>query len=269
MRKYSSKTLKAYLFYNRNLIDFCSKASGFIDENDIKNYLLNLAKDRNSSASTLNTAINALKYYYSTMLNRNFFDDIKRPHNDKKLPVILSENEVERICSMVTNPKHKLIFMLIYSAGLRVSEVVKLRIENIDSERMMVYIQKAKGRKDRYTLLSEKVLKSLQNYFREYNPKNWIFHGARKDRHISTRTVQAIFENTKIKSGITKKASPHSLRHSFATHLLESGISLRYIQELLGHKNSKTTEIYTHVSKKHLGKIRNPLDNLNIDDKDD
>jgi len=153
--------------------------------------------------------------------------------------------------------------MLIYSAGLRVSEVVKLRPEDIDSDRKLIFIKGDKGRKDRYSILSDVVLDTLRQYYKEYRPNKWLFEGEIKEKHITIRTVQRIFESARHKSNIKKDVGIHSLRHSFATHLLESGVDLRYIQELLGHKSSKTTEIYTHVSNKFLGSITSPLDNLN------
>ena len=155
------------------------------------------------------------------------------------------------------NLKHRLILMLIYSAGLRVGEVVKV---SVDVERGMIRIRGGKGRKDRYTIFSEAALNTFKEYVEKYKPGKWLFPGQRKDKHISTRTVQAIFEKARDKAGIKKDATVHSLRHSFATHLLESGVDLRYIQELPGHKSSKTTEIYTHVSTKELSKIKSPFD---------
>ncbi|CAD7770458.1 Tyrosine recombinase XerA [Candidatus Methanoperedenaceae archaeon GB50] len=195
---------------------------------------------------------------------------IGRPKKDKKLLVVLSQEEVLRILSSVTNLKHRLILMLIYSAGLRVGEVVKLRVEDIDVERGMIRIRGGKGRKDRYTLLSEVVLNTFKEYVDRYKPEKWLFPGQRKDRHITPRTLQKLFDNTRRKAGIRKEATVHSLRHSFATHPLESGVDLRYIQELPGHKSSKTTEIYTHVAMKDLNlrKIRSPLDMLVKGEKD-
>lgn len=162
------------------------------------------------------------------------------------------------------NIKHKAILMIAYSSGLRVSEVVKLKAEDIDSKRMLIHIKGAKGRKDRYTLLSETVLETLRAYWRKYRPQKWLFEGAREGRYLSTRTADKIFVNACEKAGIKKEVSFHTLRHSFATHLLEGGTDLRYIQELLGHTHSKTTEIYTHVSTKSLGKIVSPIDTLNL-----
>ncbi len=197
------------------------------------------------------------------MLKKRFVYEIKRPRKDKKLPVVLSQEEVVKVLSALSNIKHRAILMLIYSAGLRVSEVVKLRPEDIDSKRRLVFINGAKGRKDRHTLLSEAALKTLRDYWRKEKPSSkWLFPEGKSDKYLHPRSVQKIFANACKRAGITKKVSVHSLRHSFATHLLESGVDLRYIQEILGHKSSKTTEIYTHVSTKNLLFIRNPLDEI-------
>ena len=259
-RKYSQKTLKSYMYYNKEFLDFTGKRPEKIRNEDVKNYLLYLVEEKDASASTLNIAINALKFYYGKILKKDFIYRVKRPKKDKRLPVVLSRDEVSRIFSVVENPKHRLILMLTYSSGLRVSEVVKLKPGDIDMERKLIHIQGGKGRKDRYTILADVVIKELKNYMETYKPEKWLFYGRDKDSHISTRTVQKIFDNAAKKAGIKKDATVHSLRHSFATHLLESGVDLRYIQELLGHKSSKTTEIYTHVSNRDLRKIRSPLD---------
>jgi len=263
-RKYSYRTVKGYLYYNRDFLSFIRKEPSGINDSDIKDYLLHLAEERQSATSTLNQAINALKFYYGTMLKKKFVYEVKRPRKDKKLPVVLSKEEVAKILSSVDNLKHKAILMLVYSAGLRVGEVVKLKPEDIDSKRMLIRIKGAKGRKDRYTLLSEMALEILRKYWRDYKPDKWLFEGAKKERYISTRTVQHILEHACRQAGIRKDISVHTLRHSFATHLLEGGTDLRYIQELLGHAHSKTTEIYTHVSTKSLSKIQSPLDSLSI-----
>ncbi len=197
------------------------------------------------------------------MLKRKFIYEVKRPRKDKKFPVVLSkEEEVANILSSVDNIKHKAILMLIYSAGLRVGEVIKLKTEDIDSQRMLIHVKGAKGRKDRYSLLSESALKTLRKYWKQHKPVKWLFHGPNKEKYITIRTAQRIFEMACKRGGIKKEVTIHSLRHSFATHLLESGVDLRYIQEILGHKSSKTTEIYTHVTNTNLAKIRNPLDQI-------
>ena len=263
-RKYSYKTVKGYLYYNKDFLNFIGKTLSDINDSDIKDYLLYLAEEKQSATSTLNQAINALKFYYGTILKKKFLYEIRRPRKDKKLPVVLSKEEVAKILSSIENIKHKAILMIAYSSGLRVSEVVKLKPEDIDSKRMLIHIKGSKGRKDRYTLLSETVLETLRVYWRKYRPQKWLFEGAREGRYLSTRTADKIFVNACEKAGIKKEVSFHTLRHSFATHLLEGGTDLRYIQELLGHTHSKTTEIYTHVSTKSLGKIVSPIDTLNL-----
>jgi len=188
-----------------------------------------------------------------------------RWHPDEKYWSFPNTNGIfTKILSSVDNIKHKAILMLIYSAGLRVGEVVKLKPEDIDSKRMLIHIKGSKGRKDRYTILSETALEILREYWREYKPRKWLFEGARPGRYLSIRTVEKILEHACEKANIRKDVSVHTLRHSFATHLLEGGTDLRYIQELLGHKDSKTTEIYTHVSIKSIGKIKSPLDTLGL-----
>jgi len=267
-RKYSYKTVKAYTYYNIDFLNFTGKKTTDINDNDIKDYLLHLAEEKQFATSTLNQAINALKFYYGTMLKRKFVYEVKRPRRDKKLPVILSPEEVAKILSSVENIKHKAILMLTYSAGLRVGEVVNLRPTDIDGKRMLIHVKGAKGRKDRYSILSVKALSVLREYWQRFKPETWLFEGARAGRYISIRTVQKILERACQAVGIKKKITVHSLRHSFATHLLEGGTDLRYIQELLGHVHSKTTEIYTHVSTKSLGKIRSPLDSLALNEKE-
>jgi site-specific recombinase XerD len=198
------------------------------------------------------------------MLKKKFIYEVRRPTKDKKLPTILNKEEITRIIQAMKNIKHKAILMTIYSGGLRVSEAARLMPEDLDRQRMLIHIHGSKGRKDRYTKLSEKALKVLDEYMARYRPGKWIFEGAKAGRHLSRRTIEKIFDQACEKAEIQKDVSVHDLRHSFATHLLEGGVDLRYIQELLGHASSKTTEIYTHVSTKNLSKIISPLDNLDI-----
>jgi integrase/recombinase XerD len=230
-RKYSPKTTKAYLCYNEDFLKFVNRSPLEVTNKDVKDYLVFLVEQKESSASTLNIAISAMKFYYGGILKRRFAYEIIRPKKDRKLPVVLSQEEVSKILSSVSNIKHRAILMLVYSAGLRVGEVVKLKPEDIDAQRKLIHIRGAKGRKDRYTILSEVAWESVGKYVERYKPKKWLFLGARPQRHISTRTVQAIFKQAKEKAGIGKDVTVHTLRHSFATHLLESGVDLRYIQE--------------------------------------
>ena len=210
----------------------------------------------------MNQSINAIKFFYGQILKRKFIFDLKRPKKDKILPQILSQSEIKKIFYVTKNLKHKTILMLVYSAGLRVSEVVQLKPEHIDSKRNLIFIQGAKGRKDRISLLSIKVLEILRNYYKKYHPEKWLFEGQKEYKPISIRSVQKVFENLLKKSKIYKKIGIHSLRHSFATHLLEQGTDLRIIQELLGHKSSKTTERYAHVSKTICTEIKSPIDDI-------
>jgi len=193
---------------------------------------------------------------------QNICIDLERPKKEKKLPEILSKNEISKLLKAVKNLKHKAILYLVYSAGLRVGEVVKLKPTDIDSDRMLIHIIQGKGKKDRYTILSETALSILRQYVKVYKPEHWLFPGQHPDKHLTERSVQKVFDNARIDAKIRKNVSVHNLRHSFATHLLEGGVNLRYIQELLGHSSSKTTEIYTHVTQKNLSNIISPLDTI-------
>ncbi len=188
---------------------------------------------------------------------------IQRPRKAKKLPVVLSENEVKLLLQQVKNIKHKSILFTIYSAGLRRSEVLHLKLIDIDSERNCIIVKGAKGNKDRNTLLSKKLLLLLREYYKVYKPKEYLFEGA-TGRRYSITSIRKIYGNALVKSGIKKKAHLHTLRHSFATHLLERGTDIRYIQALLGHSSSKTTEIYTHITTKGFDTIESPLDEMDI-----
>jgi integrase/recombinase XerD len=262
LRNLSNHTVKNYISHLRQYAFFNENYTEFNLDN-LKEYLYYIRDKNNCSVSYLSQAICALKFYYCQVCglqDESFY--ITFPKREKKLPNILSKEEVRRIISTISNKKHLAIIMLIYSGGLRVSEAARLKIEDIYSSRRFVRVRQAKGKKDRVTLLSGVALTVLREYYNEYRPKDWLFPGQKDDWHINTRTVQIIFSKACRKARITKKATVHWLSHSFATHLLENGVDIRYIQELLGHQSSKTTEIYTHVSKKNLGKIKSPLDDM-------
>lgn len=265
LKGYSSSTRKNYLAHMKRFLLHADKQHERIETEDIRNYLLFLFKERNMSHSFVNQAISTIKFLFNVVLNR---DDLRihlpRPKKEEKLPDILSQSDIIRIFDSVYNIKHRAILLITYSAGLRVSEVVSLKVKDIDKDRMLIHIRQAKGKKDRYSILSESALTALRKYAAVYKVTDWLFPGEKEGSHISERTVQNIFKLACTKAKINKNVSVHSLRHSFATHLLEAGTDLRYIQELLGHRNSKTTEIYTHVSKKDIAKIRSPLDSLGI-----
>ena len=212
------------------------------------------------SDSYLNQTINSIKFYYEKVLGRpNQKYYVQRPRLSHRLPEVLSMEEVACILSSVENLKHRCILYLIYSGGLRLGEVTNLKVSDIDSGRMMLRINQGKGKKDRYTLLSDRTLELLREYFKEYNSKDWLFEGKNGGKYAD-RTVQEIFYKAVRKTGIKKHVTVHSLRHSFATHLLEQGVDIRYIQDLLGHVNIKTTLIYSHITGKGLSGIKSPLD---------
>lgn len=262
LKNYSQKTIKAYVSCLRSFVlYFRPKHPRELTEADIRMYLLHLIEQERLAAATVNQAFNALRFLYVELYKMPFaIGNIPRPQKESKLPVVLSQDEVIRIFNAVDNLKHKTILMLIYSAGLRVGESVRLRIEDIDSGRNLIHLRGAKGKKDRYTLLAGSVVESLRDYYKQYKPKDFLFEGGSGRRHYSERSVQHVFERAVEMAGVRKQVTVHSLRHSFATHLLEGGTDLRFIQELLGHNSSKTTEIYTHVSNKSLGRITSPLD---------
>lgn len=260
VRKYSQNTIKSYVHYNSELISASGKNPGEITYDDITGYIYREISDKNISTSTVQIMISAIKFFYGEILGRDFTCDITVPRKDKKLPVVLSRNEVMAVLDSIANLKHRTIMMLIYSAGLRLNEAVTIRKADIDTERGMIIIRSAKGRKDRSTLLSEKFKLLLVNYIEIYKPQTWLFEGQEKGSHLSARTVQHVFQTALEKAGINKDATVHSLRHSFATHLLEQGVDIRYIQELLGHQNPNTTMIYTHVSTSKIKSIKSPMD---------
>lgn len=264
-QKFSRKTIKSYLFFNKDFIAFCGKPTEQIVYQDILDYTSFLTKEREYSASSINLAISALKFYFGRILQKSFIIEKKRPRKDKRLPKVLNYNEVVGVLSALPNLKHRALLYLAYSGGLRVSEVVRLRIADIDRQRRVIHIRRAKGRKDRYTLLSDKAYRLLQDYLAAFAPKQWIFEGIGYNQPLSTRTAEKIFKNACREAGIAKDVSIHCLRHSFATHLLEGGTDIRYIQELLGHAHTKTTEIYTHVAKRDFLRMKSPLDRLETD----
>jgi site-specific recombinase XerD len=261
--RYSENTLKTYKTLFEEFINYYHKFEiSRIDESMITAFLRYLVIERKVSTSYQNQAINAVKFYYERVLGglRKVYL-VDRPREEKTLPVVLSEKEVGDLLKATENLKHKSILMLAYSGGLRLSELINVKITDIDSGRMQIRVEQAKGKKDRYTLLSVRLLEVLRKYFIAYKPKVWLFEGANGGQY-SVSSIQAIMKDSTRKAGIKKKVSIHSLRHSFATHLLENGTDLRYIQSLLGHSSSKTTEIYTHITTKGFDKIKSPLDNL-------
>ncbi len=261
IKGYSPRTRKAYLTQVKNFARHFGKSPEQMGTKEIKEYLLYILQERSLSRSSVNITYSALKFFYSTTLDRGWeIEKIPRVRKIRKLPVVLDIEEVEAIIKAANNIKHRAMLSITYSAGLRVSETSTLKVNDIDPKRMQVHIKNAKGRKDRYSILSKVTLNILKSYWDQYCPNNWLFEGQYPHTHISTRTIQNVFNNCKENAGISKVVSLHSLRHSFATHLLESGISLYHIQLLLGHASISTTTVYLHVARKDLQDISSPLD---------
>jgi integrase/recombinase XerD len=264
LKRYSSSTAHTYISYFEKFINhYAGKDLLEINELDINAYL-KLLVERGCSSSAQNQAINAIKFYYEVVLGMpNRFYAVDRPFKEEKLPMVLSEEEIKRIIMATDNLKHKAILVTIYSCGLRVSELLSLKVSDIQSDRNLLLIRNAKGKKDRTTVLSNNTLILLRKYYRQYQPKAYLFEGAENGQYTST-SIRKVLKRSMYKADVRKPATVHTLRHSFATHLLENGTDLRYIQTLLGHSSSKTTEIYTQVSTKNIQGVVSPLDKLGI-----
>lgn len=262
-KRYSDSTKATYTNYFEDYIrEFGEGNLEQISVPEINDYILKLVRKNKISGSQQNQRINAIKFYYEKVLGRDkIYIEILRPRQVKTLPKVITEEEVSNMLIVDSNIKNKLIVALIYSAGLRRSELLNLRKEDIISNKKMIFVRGAKGKKDRVTILSEYTLKILDTYFAIYKPNYWILEGPNRKKY-SASSVGNIVKRIGKKARVSIDITPHILRHSFATHLLEQGVDLRYIQELLGHSSSTTTEIYTHVSKKSLANIVSPLDRI-------
>jgi site-specific recombinase XerD len=226
----------------------------------IRSYMLYCISKLKLSESHLHSRMNAIKFYFEKVLKRpDYLAEIPRPKRPTQLPKVVAKTDVKRMLQKVTNIKHRVLLKLCYGMGLRVSELIELKITDVDSKRMQVHIRNAKGKKDRYVTLPETVLEELREYFRTYKPNEYLFEGQFGGKY-SVRSAQAVFRQAMKKAKINKAVGIHGLRHSYATHLLESGTDISLIKELLGHKDIKTTLGYTHVAKQHLAKIKSPLD---------
>ncbi|WP_109853634.1 site-specific tyrosine recombinase/integron integrase [Aquimarina sp. AU58] len=260
LKRYALNTCKTYISQFEKFINhYPDKDIITLSEQEIRGYLQHLIR-QNKSNSYINQAINSIKFYYEVVMGMpNRFYSIERPRKEQKLPQVLSKEEIRSIIANTNNIKHRCIVSLLYSSGLRRSELLDLKLTDIDSKRMLVHIRNAKNNKDRYSLLSEKVVKDLRIYYRQWKPKAYLFESPNGMKY-SGKSVGAIVVRAATKASIKRKVTPHILRHSFATHLLESGTDLRYIQTLLGHSSTRTTEIYTQVAINKFKAIKNPLD---------
>jgi site-specific recombinase XerD len=269
LRGYSPGTIKGYIRQVSNFAIFYNKSPKFLGEKEIRNYLHYCIMERKLSEATVNFINASLKFFYTKTLNRYWnIDKISRIKESKKLPAVLSPDEVKSIFDVTENLKHKTILMTVYSAGLRVSEVCNLKITDIDSKNMQILIRKGKGKKDRYSLLSKANLEILKKYWIKYHPVEYLFSGNGRTDAITPRSVQKMLEKSIKKTEITKNATVHTLRHSFATHLLDAGTDICHIQRLLGHTRITTTTIYLHLRRMDLLNIKSPLDIL-LGEKDD
>jgi site-specific recombinase XerD len=258
-RKYSRKTISVYVYYNRDLCRVLQKNPEEITEGDFKKYMAYLDIVKDQSSSSMNLALSAVRFFYTNVLKKDFARNLYRPRQDKRLPGVLSRTEIQQLLDTEQNPKHRLLLMLAYSSGLRVSELVALKREHVDFNRRTLLIYGAKGRRDRLTLLAERAAAFLKEYCELYGITGWIFPG-QKGGHIQIRTAQSVFDKAAAKALVNKQVSIHSLRHTFATHLLENGTDIKYIQTLLGHRNLRTTERYIHIARSSVLRIQSPLD---------
>jgi integrase/recombinase XerD len=260
LRQYSPRTRRSYLKMIRRFLR--QTAGREIDAPLVREYLLRNI-ERDISAGYHGQLVSALRFFCAHVLGRrDMVGAIPVPKRRRALPAVLSVQEVQRLIDALANPKHRLMALLLYAAGLRVGELVRLRVADLDGDRGLIRVRSGKGRKDRYTLYSRNAAVAVEQYRAVFKPVDWLFTGGRRDRPISSRTVQKVLAAAARRAGIEKRLTPHTLRHSFATHLLEQGTDIRYIQELLGHASTRTTEIYTHVSRRDLLRIRSPLDML-------
>ena len=265
IENYSEPTQKTYYSTIKLFLEYVEKLNKTkLEDPDIQNYLYFCKTEKKYSYSSMKHVIASISYLYLKVLHKpvpNSLDvKLRKPVT---LPSVLSIGDISKILKVTKNLKHKTILLLIYASGLRLNELLELRIGDIDSEAMRIHIKFGKGKKDRYVMLSENVLELLRDYYKVYKPKNYLIEGQNGGKY-SPKSVQSVFKTALKKAGVKKKATVHTLRHSFATHLLDEGTDIRYIQELLGHKRLETTQIYTHVSSYSINKIKSPADKLKI-----
>lgn len=263
-KRYSENTIKTYCDALKSFLSFFSnKKVAEIDNQDAIIYNNEYILKNNLSSSYQNQIVNAIKLFFTSQCDKKIvIEKIHRPKREKNLPNVLSKEEIKLILEAHSNLKHKTMLSLIYSCGLRCGELLALKPVHIDSKRNIVLLKNAKGKKDRIVPLSPKILEMLREYYKLFKPKTYLFEGQASGQPYDARSLQLVLKQALRKSGITKPATLHWLRHSYATHLLENGTDLRFIQELLGHSSSKTTEIYTHVSTKNIQLIKSPFDDL-------
>ncbi len=259
LRGFSDKTLKSYLFYNNKFLQFVNKQPESVIEDDIRAYLAHLIGNEKKNAATVALVRAALKFNYDGVMKKNIVT-LKTPKIQKKLPTVLNKDEMKKLIEAASTKKSKLILMMLYSSGIRVSECCNLKTNDLEFDQKIGWVRNGKGGKDRLFILSEGIINDLKSFISGKEPSNVFCN--KQGSALTARNIQKIVSTTAMRAGINKEVTPHTLRHSFATHLLESGESIRRIQELLGHSNLQTTQIYTKVSTDELRKVKSPLDNL-------
>ena len=258
--KNSDYTIRNYLNANIELLNFCNKQPEELTEDDVKSYMAEKTADK--SSSSIIVFLSSIRYAYSNILKNDITQDIRRPKRERKIPAVLTKEEVKRLFDSTATQKSKLMLQLIYACGFRVSELINLKINDLNFEEMIGYVRQAKGKKDRVFNIPKFLLKKLEKQCKKQQENNQEFLFTGPKGKLTDRNLQKIVRVTSKKAGINKEVSPHTLRHSFATHLLENGVDIRKIQELLGHADLSTTQIYTHISTEELKKIPSPIDSL-------
>lgn len=267
LKGFSDKTVSSYVFHNQKFLDYTKKQPQEVSEQDIKSYLAHLISDKKLKPSSINLAICTLKFFYIKVLDKDLFTKISSVKSEKKIPIVLSKDEIKQLILAAKNKKHKILIELMYSSGLRVSEAVSMKIDDLDLSQKIGKVVSGKGKKDRLIILSNTVIKHIESYLRfrdKHNIGSDYLFPSQKDlsKPISVRNAQKIIHYLAGKAGFKKRVFCHALRSSFATHLLEEGVDIRVIQELLGHSTIATTQRYTKVSTSQLKKVRSPLDKL-------
>ena len=265
LRRFAPNTQKSYLGSVTGLARYFNQSPEKINKDMVEDYLLHVMQERKLTWGSCHAIVTGLKFFYTQTLGLDSMSLNLPPHKKvHQLPEIFSSEELEHLFTVLSNQKHKTLLMTAYAAGLRVSELVNLKLADVDSKRMMIRVQQGKGMKDRYTILSKRLLKELRIYWKMYRPSLWLFNGRDPEQPLPSGTAQKIYYKAKDRAGIKKGKGIHTLRHSFATHLLEAGVDLRTIQVLMGHSKIMTTTIYLQVSRKHLSSTQSPLDLLEI-----
>jgi site-specific recombinase XerD len=263
LRGLAPRTREIYLHWVGRLVRFCRVAPDRLTTREVRAFLLDLTQERKAAFSTFNQALNAVRFFFTGVLKQPFaLDDFHFQKPPRRLPVVMNDEEVRRLFECAASLRDRALFETAYATGMRLSEVTRLLITDIDSTRMVIRVDQGKGRKDRYVMLSASLLETLRGYWRQARPKRYLFPGDGGKRPLSHSSAQKAFGRAKVAAGIVKPVSFHTLRHSFATHLLEDGVNVRTIQSLLGHRSLQTTERYTHVAENYLHQMRSPLDRL-------